>query len=129
MNTLEGAQYCSIRSFRRDGRAVDTPVWFAPGDGGFYFFSAGEAGKIKRLRNSSSMAVAPCDVRGKVLGDWKAGTAAVLSNPADIVRAHAALRRKYGWLMWLFDVGSRLGGKFNKRAYVSFHVVSAVSPE
>jgi len=128
MTTFDDAQYCSIRSFRRDGRAVDTPVWFAPGDGRFYCFSAGEAGKVKRLRNSSRIEVAPCDVRGKVLGEWKAGTAVVLTNSADVAAAHAALRRKYGWVMWLFDVGSRLGGKFNKRAYIAFSVAADVSP-
>jgi PPOX class probable F420-dependent enzyme len=124
MTTLEEAQYCSIRSFRRDGRAVDTPVWFAPGDGRFFFFSAGAAGKVKRLRNNSRMEVAPCDVRGKVIGEWQAGNGTVLVNTADIARAHAALRRKYGWVMWVFDLGSRLGGKFNKRAYVSFELGS-----
>jgi hypothetical protein len=125
MTTLDDSQYCSLRTFRRDGRAVDTPVWFAPGDGGYYLFSAGDAGKVKRLRNDHRVAVAPCDVRGNVQGEWRAGTARILAHPAEVAGAHAAMRRKYGVVMWLFDLGSRLGGRFHKRAYVVFSLEAA----
>ena len=120
MTALDTYQYCSLRTFRRDGRAVATPVWFAAGDGRFYLFSAGDAGKIKRLRNNPKVEVAPCDVRGKVHGPWQAGTAQVLGAAGDIEAARRALRRKYGIVMWLFDLGSRLGGRYHKRAYAAF---------
>lgn len=122
MSAFDAAQYCSIRTFRKDGRAVATPVWFAPGDGRHYLFSAGDAGKVKRLRNNPRLEVAPCDVRGNVQGDWVGGSGEVLSSPADITAALIALRRKYGLVMWLFDLGSRLGGRFHKRAYVAFRL-------
>ena len=115
---ISQARYVSLATFRRSGDAVRTPVWVAPGDDAFYVFSAGNAGKVKRLRNSDQAEVAVCDVRGKVLGEWYPACARLVTEPAGIERALAALRRKYGVQMWLADVGSRLTGKFDKRAYI-----------
>lgn len=115
---LDAARYFSLTTFRRDGRAVDTPVWFGGSDGTYYVFSAGDAGKVKRLRHTSSARLAPCDVRGKVQGPWLAAQAYLLSDADEIDRALASLRRKYGWQMWLADVLARLTGRFHRRAYI-----------
>ncbi len=95
-------------------------MWFAAGEGRYYLFSAGDAGKVKRIRNNAHIEVAPCDLRGNVQGAWSSGSARVLNAQADIDAALAALHRKYGLVMWFFDLGSRIGGKFHKRAYVTF---------
>jgi len=97
---------------------VATPVWFAEEDGQYYIFSAGDAGKVKRLRNSPRSRVAACTVSGKVTGDWVESEAVVLDDPADAQHALEALRRKYGWQMCMTDLLSRLTGKMNKRAYI-----------
>lgn len=119
MQALQAAPYVSLRTYRKSGAAVDTPVWCAPGDdGGLYIFSAGNAGKVKRLRNSGNAQLAVCDVRGKLLGEWVDAQAVVVTDQAAIDEALSTLRAKYGWQMWLADVGSRLTGKFNRRAYI-----------
>ena len=115
---LGKAPYVSLATFRRSGDRVCTAVWLAPGDNGFYVFSAGNAGKVKRLRNSDKAELAVCDVRGKVLGSWHAATARLVTDTDGIGQALRALRRKYGIQMWLADVGSKLTGKFDKRAYI-----------
>ena len=51
--SLDRHRYLSLATFRRDGGAVPTPVWFAEVDGLLYVFTAGDAGKVKRLRHSS----------------------------------------------------------------------------
>jgi PPOX class probable F420-dependent enzyme len=119
-STLDDARYFSLATFRRNGAAVETPVWFAEGaEAGVYFvFSAGEAGKIKRLRLSDEARVAACDVRGKLVGDWLPARAELLVSQADVAAALAALRRKYGLQMWLTDCLSRVSGRFNKRGYI-----------
>jgi PPOX class probable F420-dependent enzyme len=117
-NELGKAAYVSLATFRRSGAAVRTPVWMAPGAGAHYVFSAGSAGKVKRLKNSGRAEVAVCDVRGKVLGDWYPATAQVITEPAEVTVALEALRQKYGVQMWIADVGSRLTGRFAKRAYI-----------
>jgi len=35
-----------------------------------------------------------------------------------VTRAHAALRRKYGWQMAAGDFFARIAGRINKRAYL-----------
>lgn len=120
---LEDAQYVSLATFRKSGQEVATPVWAAFEDGAFYMFSASDAGKVKRLRNSPRSRLAVCDVRGNVLGEWHDASTEILTEPLDKERALAALRRKYGWQMWLADMGSKLTGRFERRAYLKAHLV------
>ncbi len=65
---LEGGSYISFATKKHSGDWVTTPVWFAPDENNYYLFSAGNAGKVKRLRNNSAIEVAPCDQKGKLLG-------------------------------------------------------------
>ena len=52
MDLLAGENYINLATFRKSGKAVETPIWFAHAEGSYYAFSAGNAGKVKRLRNS-----------------------------------------------------------------------------
>jgi len=115
---LATAPYVSFATFRRSGARVATPVWCAADGGDYFIFSAGNAGKIKRLRNGASAQLAVCDVRGALRSQFVDATAEVLRDPDEMARALAALRRKYGWQMWLADLGSRLSGRFAQRAYI-----------
>ena len=46
------APYLSLKTFRKSGASVATPVWFAStGHNQLHVFSAKNAGKIKRIRN------------------------------------------------------------------------------
>jgi PPOX class probable F420-dependent enzyme len=121
---LTKAKYVNLATFRKNAKRVATPVWCAENAGVFYVFSAGSAGKIKRLRNSDRAQLAVCDARGKLLGDWHDATAVVLCEPADIEQALSALRNKYGFGMWLADVGAKLTGRFNRRAYIGARLES-----
>lgn len=110
--------YVSLATFRRNGVEVKTPVWIA-GDGNrYYVFSAGDAGKIKRLRNDPRVRLAACDLRGNAKGDWVDGRARIVSDDASVAAALAALRRKYGLQMRLTDFFAKLSGRFGKRAYI-----------
>ena len=115
---LEAGSYISFATRKRSGDWVATPVWFAPDHGSYYVFSAGNAGKVKRLRNFSESRIAACTMTGTVTGDWMDTRAFVLEDPADQATALAALRRKYGWQMLLGDFFSRLTGKMARRAYI-----------
>lgn len=115
---LEGGNYLSFATRRKSGEFVATPVWFAPHEGSYYLFSAGEAGKVKRLRNFSESRIAACTATGKVTGQWLDTRAYLLDSEADQATALEALRRKYGWQMKLGDFFSQLTGKMGKRAYI-----------
>jgi PPOX class probable F420-dependent enzyme len=117
-NLLERGNYISLSTRKRSGEWVATPVWFAPDGGNYYVFSAGQAGKVKRLRNFSEARIAPCTMSGTVTGKWQDARAFVLDNPQDEATALAALRRKYGWQMLAADFFSHLTGKMARRAYI-----------
>ena len=125
MNTiseLDRHRYMTLSTFRRSGAEVATPVWFAAAGGKLYVFTAGDSGKVKRLRHSSRVRVAPSEARGRVQGAWRDATARLVTEPATIERAHAALHAKYGWQMWLTDLFSRLAGRIRRRAWVEISV-------
>jgi len=117
-----GEPYVSLASFRRDGREVRTPVWIAESGGRLYAFSAGDAGKVKRIRATRRVRLAACDARGKLHGEWHEGTARIVAEAATCDRAYAALRRKYGWQMWLLDLASRLTGRLGRRALIEIEL-------
>ncbi len=122
---LEGARYVSLGTFRKSGAMVATPVWAAADGESFYVFSAGDAGKVKRLRNSARAQLAVCTVNGKLLSGWVDAEAHLIDESAEIARALAALRRKYGFAMWLADAGAKLSGRFQRRAYIRVKLVDA----
>jgi len=115
---LEGGSYISFATRKKSGEFVATPVWFAPDNGSYYVFSAGQAGKVKRLRNFSESRIAACTIRGTVTGQWLDTRAHLLDKPADQAIALEALRRKYGWQMIIGDIFSKLTGKMKRRAYI-----------
>lgn len=112
---FDDAQYISLRSFKRDGGAVDTPVWCAPLDGTLVLFTLRESYKVKRVARNPRVQVARCDVRGNLLGEWHDGTCAAVTDRAREKDAYAALTRKYGMMMRIGDVFSALVGRKKRR--------------
>jgi len=115
---LEAGNYLSFATKKRSGEFVATPVWFAPFEGSYYLFSAGGAGKVKRLRNFCESRVATCTLRGTVTGDWLDTEAVVLNTDAEKHTALQALRRKYPLQMKIGDIFANISGKMAKRAYI-----------
>jgi PPOX class probable F420-dependent enzyme len=89
-------------TYRRDGRAVPTPVWAAEADGVLYVRSERTAGKLKRLRRDRRMLIAPCTVRGKPLGAPLEASGRMLA-PDEELRAEQALVGRYGFGRRLFE--------------------------
>ena len=122
ITALDRRRYAALATFRRSGAEVRTPVWFAAMDGKLYVFSAGDSGKVKRLRHSSRARVAPSDVRGNVRGEWWDAHARIVTEPRLIERAHAAMRVKYGCQARLGDLFSRLTGRLPRRAWIEVQI-------
>ena len=116
---LKKANYLSLATFRKSGVAVETPVWFAEEDDIFYIFSAGDAGKVKRLRNSPRCHIAACTMNGRITGDRVEAQGHLLTEADEIDTALGALRRKYGWQMAITNTLSRLSGKMGRRVYIT----------
>ena len=109
------ATYVSLRSFKRDGGTVDTPVWAAPLAGTLVVFTLRDSFKVKRIRRNPHVQVAPCGVFGAVTGDWVDGTCRLVEDGAHEARAYAALDAKYGWQMRLGTWMRRLAGGLERR--------------
>ena len=109
-------------------RRAHTGGWFAAAGEKLYAFTAGEAGKVKRLRHSPRVRVAPCDARGRVQGAWRDGIGRVVTDARVIERAHAALRAKYGRQMWLLDLFSQLTGRIRRRAWIEIELSPPGAP-
>jgi uncharacterized protein len=59
-------RYLSLTSYRRDGTAVATPVWFVQ-EGGLLLVQTGaDSGKVKRIKRDPSVAVAVCSATGRL---------------------------------------------------------------
>ncbi|SOE02886.1 PPOX class F420-dependent oxidoreductase [Blastococcus haudaquaticus] len=107
MTPLPRSEYVSLTTFRRTGVPVATPVWAAPDGDSLVVWTRADSGKVKRLRHTSRVTVAPSDIRGRVQGPAVDGTAELLPTAAH-AQARAALRRAYGLKFTLGDTTSRL---------------------
>ena len=117
MNSLHKANYLLFSTKKRNGSFVPTPVWCAGDEQSIYVFSAGNAGKVKRLRNFSDCKIAACTMLGKRLGADHNATAYLL-NAEESVIAHRSLIKKYGLQMRLLDLGASIGGRKKTRSYI-----------
>jgi hypothetical protein len=105
---FEGQKYLNLETFRRSGEGVRTPIWFAAApDGTLYVYTLVQSGKVMRIRRSSQVRVASCDMRGRVTGPWFGATAALVSG-AEFDLGMASINRKYRPLKLLLDLGSLL---------------------
>jgi uncharacterized protein len=94
---MKGHKYALLVTFRRNGTAVPTPVWFALLDDHRLVTSSEErTAKVRRIRRDPRTRVFPCDPRGKPLGPGVEGTARILEDASDCARAETALDRQYG---------------------------------
>ena len=99
-------KYISLETYRKNGQAVRTPVWFAESDGQLYVYTLADAGKAKRLRNNPRASIAPCDMRGRVTGEWADAEARFVQGE-EATRANALLDYKY-WMKRFFNLTSKL---------------------
>jgi PPOX class probable F420-dependent enzyme len=93
---IRGQKYISLTTFRKSGAAVNTPLWFAEQGEKLYVKTRNDSGKYKRIRNNPQVKVAPCTMRGKIIGPEFSATARLLP-PAQWPEATKAMNRKY-WL-------------------------------
>lgn len=102
-----------MTTYRRDGRAVHTPVWFAfpenavSGDR-IYVVTGLESGKVKRIRAGSPVELAPSDWRGRPVREAETVRAAARLLPDEEAHpAEEALSGKYGLQYRIFDLVER----------------------
>lgn len=96
LTIVKSASYINLTTFRKSGAAVATPLWFAEHQGVLYAQTFPTAGKLKRIRHTARVTIAPCTFSGKPLGPQIDGHARIITGEQEIVLAEAALAKKYG---------------------------------
>ena len=97
-----GHKYLNLETFKKSGEGVKTPVWFAAdpsasldsNDAKLYVYTIGVSGKVKRIRNNPRVKIAPCDMRGRVLGEWVEARVAIVTGE-EAARGMRLLNKKY----------------------------------
>jgi PPOX class probable F420-dependent enzyme len=97
-----GHKYLNLETFKKSGDGVKTPVWFAAdpsasldsSDAKLYVYTIGVSGKVKRLRNNPRVRIAPCDMRGRLLGPWVDARAEIVTGE-EAAHGMRLLNRKY----------------------------------
>ena len=110
-NAFDGKRYLNLETYRRTGRGVRTPVWFAtaPAEAGppkLYVYSTAASGKAKRIRRTGVVKIAPCDARGRVTGSWLAAHASIVGGE-EFGRGMQLLNRKYRPWKQILDLFAR----------------------
>lgn len=105
-------KYVLFTTYRRDGGAVSTPVWWADmGDGTFAFWTSSASGKAKRLAHTQQVTVQPCNARGVVRpgsSPVEATARVVSGSELDAVRKRVVA--KYGLMTKFTKFLAQLGG-------------------
>jgi PPOX class probable F420-dependent enzyme len=88
-------RYASLVTYRRDGTPVATPVWLVTDGDAVLVWTGAKTGKVKRLRRSPAVTLAPCTMRGKLRGDAVPGHAEVC-DAQGTDRTRELIMSKYG---------------------------------
>jgi PPOX class probable F420-dependent enzyme len=109
LNELDGHKHCLVVTFRRSGESVPTPVWFGIADGKLYFRSEERVGKVKRIRGNGRVLIAPCDSRGKPLGEGVEARARILRSDEEVA-AEGAIQSNFGLGRRLYEAVAQGAG-------------------
>lgn len=103
------AQYVQLTTFTKDGRPKPTPVWAAPDGDRLLVISEEKSWKVKRIRNTSRVTLAVCDIRGRPKSEAIEATATVLDK-SHTGAVYDAIGRQYGVIGRVFNLFSKLRG-------------------
>lgn len=94
--SLDDQTYMNIKTFRKSGEGVPTPVWFYKDGNTLYVTTQKTSGKVKRIGHTPEVEIAPCEFQGDLLGDFLPAKAEVLQTDDEREHAHKLLESKYG---------------------------------
>ena len=112
---LDGKKYLNLETYRKSGKGVRTPVWFAAAPvetpaadtPKLYVYTTADSGKAKRIRHNRVVKVAPCDACGNVSGEWIDAHAEIVSGK-EFVRGMRLINRKYCPWKQILDLSALL---------------------
>ncbi|MGS0684225.1 PPOX class F420-dependent oxidoreductase [Nakamurella sp. GG22] len=109
LDVLGDAQYALLTTFRKDGTGVPTPVWVVRIGDELRVWTIRDSGKVKRIRRTGRVQIAPCTVRGNPRGKPVDATARMLPH-SEAPAVLGALAAKYGLMGWWTKLMNRFTG-------------------
>jgi len=105
---FENQQYLNMETFRKDGQGLKTPVWFVLDEGRLRVWTQAGSGKAKRIRNDSTVRVAPATASGEPVDAWVTARAHADESPEAVTTIKKLMGKKYGILFSVFGFIGRL---------------------
>ena len=125
---LENEKYVLFTTFRRDGRAVSTPVWLVPMPDGKFGFTTGKgSGKAKRLRHTPRVTLQGCDRSGRDAHGPTYNGEARLVTGSEFAQVRAAISAKYGAMATALGVAESVARRIGSQRFGSERVGVLVS--
>ena len=89
MAALASRRFVRLTTFRRGGAPVPTPVGVVRDGDHLVVITDASTGKVKRVRHTPQVLIAPCDPRGRV-------RPGVVEDPSEVARLERLFRAQFG---------------------------------
>jgi PPOX class probable F420-dependent enzyme len=103
------SEYILLTTFTKDGRPKPTAIWAAPDGDRLVVITQETSWKVKRIRNTPRVTIAPCTRSGKPTGEEVEAVATILDKSAN-GPTYDAIGKRYGLLGKTFNVFSKWRG-------------------
>jgi uncharacterized protein len=115
LRRLFPGRFLSVTSFKRDGTAVATPVWFVSDDRRLFAFTDLHSPKVRRIRRNPHVVIASCRPDGRLRTEPVPARAEVLTATAELERVRELLTERfkisYRVVMLVYRLVRRLRGR------------------
>ena len=116
------SEYILLTTFTKDGRPKPTAIWAAPDGDGLVVITQEKSWKVKRIRNTSRVTIAECDMRGNAKGEAVEAVATILDKSANGA-TYDAIGRRYGLVGKTFNLFSKLRGGMRNNVSIELKAV------
>ncbi len=110
MTPFYNEKYLNLETYRKNGQAVRTPVWFVIDNEVIYVTTPSNTGKVKRLTHSKNIRIVPSNMKGTPKGNWVDATA-YFANESESSQAIKLRKKKYGLMAKLIGLSVYRKGK------------------
>jgi PPOX class probable F420-dependent enzyme len=115
--------YILLTTFTKDGRPKPTPIWAARDGDRLLVITGEKSWKVKRIRHTSRVTLAMCDLRGRPKSEAIEATAAMLDKSHNGA-VYDAIGKRYGFLGRTFNFFSKLRGGMNNNVGLELRAAS-----
>ena len=106
--------YISLRTSRKDGRKVETTLWFIvlpEKPKILYAFTNKHSAKVKRIENYPRGEIALCNFKGDIQSDWVASKITIVTTNSILSQVMKKMYWKYSWQMLIVEILAKIANR------------------